>query len=59
MLRRKTIPMLCSMCVYYLNVLCLSFVSETKVLYVRAIKASLWDFCERFHCVVEFSTVSS
>ena len=33
MLRRKTISMLCSMCVYYLNVSCLSFVSETKVLY--------------------------
>ena len=30
----KTFPyMLCSMFVYYLNVFCLSFFSETKVLY--------------------------
>ena len=34
MFRHKTFPyMLCSMFVYYLNVFCLSFVSETKILY--------------------------
>ena len=34
MFRHQTFPyMLCSMFVYYLNVFCLSFVSETKVIY--------------------------